>query len=337
GAAPTDEGVTMRTRPRPARLAAVTLAAAATIAALGACSSSDDSGAAGSAADNGSSRSLPEGGDAAKKAPAAGRGSEQAAEQPESATRVDAAAAVAQRRLTRKADVALEVKDVAAAASRVRTIAVGAGGLVVGEQLSTDATTPEGGGTRPAGGTVTISVPSDKLDGILDDISKVGAVVIRTTSTEDVTAQYVDTESRVESAKASVERVRALMSRATTLADVVTLEAELSRRQADLEALQGQLAALKDATALSPVTVRLSTDGDVTPEEETDDTGFLAGLAAGWEAFTVSVAVLLTVIGALLPFAVAVAVVAGPFAILLRRRSHGAPAAAPPVATPPVA
>ncbi|MGL5931014.1 MAG: DUF4349 domain-containing protein [Dermatophilaceae bacterium] len=321
----------MRTRPRPARLAAVTLAAALTIAMVGACSTSDDSDATTGTAEDGGGRSLTEegGADRAEKAPATGR--------PESAARVDAAAAVAQRKLTRRADVALEVEDVAAAASRVRTIATAAGGLVVGEEISTDTAAAENGGTRPASGTVTISVPSDKLDGTLDDISKVGAVVTRTSSTEDVTAQYVDIESRVESAKASVERVRALMSQATTLADVVGLEAELSRRQADLEALQGQLAALEDATALSPVTVRLSTDGEATPEEETDDTGFLAGLTAGWEAFTASVAVLLTAAGALLPFAVAVAVVLGPLAVWLRRRSRGPANAAPPAVSPPVA
>ena len=37
--------------------------------------------------------------------------------------------------------------------------------------------------------------------------------------------------------------------------------------------------------ALAPVEVRLSTDETVL-EEADDDTGFLAGLTAGWTAFT---------------------------------------------------
>ena len=85
--------------------------------------------------------------------------------------------------------------------------------------------------------------------------------------------------------QASVDRVRALMSQATKLGDIVALEAELSRRQADLEATQSQLAALKDSVAMSPVEVRLSTDEQVL-EQADDDTGFLAGLKAGWTAFT---------------------------------------------------
>ena len=115
----------------------------------------------------------------------------------------------------------------------------------------------------------------------------------RNASTDDVTAQYVDTESRVKTMQASVDRVRALMSQATKLGEIVALEAELSRRQADLEATQSQLAALKDSVALAPVEVRLSTDEQVLAEAD-DSTGFLAGLKAGWTAFTGSVTVLLT-------------------------------------------
>ena len=136
--------------------------------------------------------------------------------------------------------------------------------------------------------------------------------------------------------EASVNRVRALMSQATKLADIVTLEAELSRRQADLEAMQSQLAALEDATTLAPVEVRLSTDATVLEEAE-DDTGFLAGLTAGWGAFTASVGVVLTVLGAMLPFAVVAAVVAVPVVLWLRRRGPGTTTSVTPAVGPPPA
>lgn len=247
--------------------------------------------------------------------------------------------ALAARKLARRADVALRVEDLTAAATRLRAIAKAAGGLVVAEEVSSDSerpTTPEGG-LRPeeppqSWGTITISVPSDKLDTTLDEVAAVGTVLSRRTSTDDVTAQYVDTASRVASMKASVERVRALMTRATRLADIVTLEGELSRRQADLEAMQQQLAVLEDQVALAPVTITLSTPGGRTPSPG-DPTGFLAGLASGWEAFTTSVRLLLTLVGALLPFAVAGAVIVVPLVMWWRRRPRPAPAA--PVAPPP--
>jgi hypothetical protein len=54
--------------------------------------------------------------------------------------------------------------------------------------------------------------------------------------------------------------------------------------------------------------------------EPAHTTGFLAGLRNGWAAFTGSVSVLLTVLGAVLPFAVLAAVIGVPVWLWLRRR-----------------
>ncbi len=235
------------------------------------------------------------------------------------------------RRLARRADISITVTDVDAAAVKVRAIAASARGLVTAEAISSEPDVSPGGGFS----TITISVPTADLDATLDRLAELGTVHSRNTTTDDVTAQYVDTEARVTTMQASVERVRALMSRATKLGDVVTLEAELSRRQADLEATQGQLAALKDAVALSPVLVRLSTDEQVL--QQADDSGFVAGLKAGWRAFTGSVTVLLTMLGAVLPFAVVAALVIVPLMVWLRRRGARTPVPAQPVVQPPAA
>jgi len=237
--------------------------------------------------------------------------------------------AVLERKLSRRADISVAVKDVDAAAARVRSIAVAAQGLVLAESIASQSDTPRQGGFS----SITISVPTDSLDPTLDQVSRLGDVQSRNTSTDDVTAQYVDTESRVKTMQASVDRVRALMSQATKLGDIVSLESELSRRQADLEAMQTQLAALKDAVALSPVEVRLSTDAALL--EHSDDTGFLAGLTAGWGAFTASVAVLLTVLGAVLPFVAVLALVLVPLVLWLRRRAPRTPAPTQAAVQPP--
>lgn len=227
----------------------------------------------------------------------------------------DVAASVADRKLARRADISVTVKDVDAAATKVRAIASAAKGLVLAESVASESDIEATGGFS----SITISVPTDQLDATLDEVAAIGKVHSRNTSTEDVTAQVVDTQSRLKTMQASVERVRALMAQATKLGEIVTLEAELSRRQADLEALQSQLANLEDSVALAPIDVRLSTDEQVLADA-VDDTGFLAGLAAGWRAFTGSVTVLLTVLGALLPFAVAGALVITPAVFWLRRR-----------------
>ncbi len=253
--------------------------------------------------------------DGAKEAPAVGTGT----------TTVDLA--VTTQKLARRANIALAVDDVDVAAAKVRSVAAAEKGMVVAEAISSEPDDPMSGGFS----TITISVPTTRLDATLDAVAKIGKVHSRNTSTDDVTTQYIDTSSRVETMEASVERVRALMSRATRLADIVSLEAELSRRQADLEAMQTQLAALDGQVATAPVEVRLSTDAKVLEEVE-PDTGFLAGLVAGWDAFSGSVTVLLTVLGAVLPFGVALAVLVGPLVIWLRRRGPHPTSVTPPVA-----
>ena len=228
-------------------------------------------------------------------------------------------------KLTRNASLDLRVKDVATGAARVRGIALGLQAQVLSEQI---------GGSDPGGpvpleqgsespnaqtgfGTLSLSVPADKLNTALDQISKqVGTVLRRSTSAQDVTTQYVDTESRLKTMRASVARVRALMTQARDIGQVVTLESELSRRQSDLESLESQLGALENSVERSTLTLTLSTPGN---EPETSN-GFLAGLSSGWDAFTASAGGLLTAIGAVLPFAVFFALLGAPIVWWLHRR-----------------
>ena len=123
------------------------------------------------------------------------------------------------------------------------------------------------------------------------------------------------------------------MARATDIAQIVTLEAELSRRQADLEALESQLASLEDSIARSPIRISLTTDRGVIAEDP--GTGFLAGLEGGWKAFTASVVVLLTAIGAVLPFAVVLAVLGLPLWWAYRRRRQASTPSSPTAPRPP--
>ena len=242
--------------------------------------------------------------------------------------RVDPAAVTAQSEyLARSAVLALKVKSIAAAAASVRSISTAHDGVILSESIGDGGETPvpdRGRITAMNYGQITISVPGNRLDQALAALSEVGTVIRRESTSENVREQYIDTESRVKTMRASVDRVRALMARATDIAQIVTLESELSRRQADLEALEAQLASLKDRVARAPIQVSLTTDSDVIVSDDND--GFLAGLQGGWRAFTASVVVLLTALGAVLPFAVTAAVVALPvWWVVRRRRAHRSP------------
>lgn len=302
-------------------LPALTLAAALAFG-LAACSGSDSGGSASSAvgADAQDSVTSRDAASAPASAPDAAKGGTGSVVAPE-------------QKIVRRADTSLLVKDVQVAADKVRAIATTAGGTVTNESMNAyraDST--------DLSGSITISVPSDKLDDTMKRLDELGDVVSRHTSSDDVTLQYTDTESRLATMRASVDRVRALMAQATKIEDIVALESELSRRQADLESLEAQLRNLKDQVAMSPISVQLSADRSQLADS---GGGFLSGLKAGWKAFTASVVILLTALGALLPFLVALAIVVVPLVWFLRQRnakrqaSYAAASAGRPATTGP--
>jgi hypothetical protein len=242
------------------------------------------------------------------------------------------------RSLARTASLTLTVADVPKAAQQIRVIVAGVKGIVVQEMLSDgegnppvvplDSKYPYPGGSSM----VVVQVPSASLDPVLDRLAALGTVRVRTTTTEDVTTQLVDTQSRLATMKASVERVRALMAQATNIAQVVTLEGELSRREADLEALQSTLASLKGQVEMSTVTVSLDSPAKTTTEEP--DNGFLSGLKAGWKALVTGLGVGLTVIGAVTPFLLLVALIGIPVLRWWRRRGATATPTTPATGAP---
>lgn len=227
--------------------------------------------------------------------------------------------------LARRATVALKVKNLSQTVAAVRSLSVASDGVVLAENIGT------GGGYVPLEdpskvsattyGEITLSVPTAKLDTVMAELGKLGTVIRSESSSEEVGKQIVDTQSRLETMRESVNRVRALMTKATDLTQIVNLEAEVSRRQADLESLEAQLAALKNSVARSPIQISLTTESNViAAPKEAEDTGFMAGLVGGWEAFTSSVRVVLTIVGALVPFAAAGAIVGVPLWMAWRRR-----------------
>lgn len=218
-------------------------------------------------------------------------------------------------KLVRSAWLGIEVPNLTGGAAQVRAIAGAAGGRVTSENVVTSPS-PDGGGRAlgdsPAGyvevdqARLVLSIPTDKLDGVLTELSRLGTVSYRSSQTQDVTDTYVDTAARIKTMQAGVERVRALLARATALDQIVSVEAELTRRQAELEALQARLAALDKKVAESDVTVTLWTSGTTPPDDGND---FLAALRGAWEAFLTSLTVIVTGVAAMLPWLVLVMLV----------------------------
>jgi hypothetical protein len=224
-----------------------------------------------------------------------------------------------------RGSISVRVTDIGAAVRRAEGLATGADGVVFSEQVSADPRRPQRGSAE-----LTLRVPPTAFGPTLDALGRLGKELDRQRSAEDVTTQVTDTDSRVQSQRRSVERVRVLLGKADTIGEVVQVESELARREADLESLEAQLKRLRDLTDLATIQVHLSSpDHRPAPAPEEDHLGFLSGLRGGWDAFVGILVVALTVLGALVPFAVTAALVGVPLLLLWRAR-HRVPEAVSP-------
>ena len=224
------------------------------------------------------------------------------------------------RMIARDAQVGIAVEDVTTAAAEVRSAAVAAEGWVVSEEVRPD----RGPEVFDGHATLVVSVPSARLDATLEKLGPTGRVTSSNISSLDVTQDYRDTTTRIETLEASITRVRALMEDATSIKDGVLLEGELATREAELDVLKAHAKGLEGDVERSNITVNLAETDPDEPVQTVEDepTGFAAGVAGGWDAFLSGVTFLLTAIGALLPFAVVAAILALPVLWWRRRRQH---------------
>ncbi|MFC8615249.1 DUF4349 domain-containing protein [Micromonospora purpureochromogenes] len=232
---------------------------------------------------------------------------------------------VDQRSIIYTGTMRVQVDDVEGAARRAVAAVVAAGGFVGGDNRRSVAADAEA--------ELELRVPAAKFTALIDELATYGKQQRREVKTQDVTEETVDLDARITTQRARVDSARKLLSRATSIPELVSLEDEVSRREADLASLEAKKRRLSDLTALSTITVTFVGKDASTAEEETE-TGFMVGLRGGWKVFVASMTILLTVLGAVLPWLLAFGVPLVVFLAVLRRRRRGRPAPPAPPTTP---
>lgn len=230
-----------------------------------------------------------------------------------------AADAAIQRSVIATGSLRLTTSHLADARQDAMGVAKGAGGHVDDEQSQSDTS------GRLDRVDLTLRVPAPAFGTVLDELSALGTVRHRAQSVEDVTTQVIDIHARVKAQRASVHNIRRLFAQAGTVAEIMSIERELSSRQADLNSLVQQKKWLADQTSLSTIQVTLTLPAK---HHRAHAPGFLGGLAGGWHALGATTVAVGTALGAVLPFAVVVALLGVPAWLLLRRRRF-VPAAPP--------
>jgi hypothetical protein len=230
------------------------------------------------------------------------------------------------RAVIRKGEISLVTKEMNRARVEIDDLLGRHGGYLASEDTSNDRT------GQPERSVLVLRVPEPAFDEMMTELVDIGRTKRADRTSEDVTTQVIDVSSRVTTQELSLARLQRFLRQATNVDDMIRLESEIATRQAELESLKAQQKYLADNTSMSTITVRLRTPEAPPPPPEEEETGFLAGLSDGWGALTTFLVGAATVAGALLPFAVALALVGVPAWLLLRtatRRRQQTAALAP--------
>lgn len=161
------------------------------------------------------------------------------------------------------ADLTIVIPDPSLKAQEITDLAESLGGFVV--SLNMYQTYLYDGGIVPEG-YISIRIPADKLDTALETI-KADVVEVRneTRSTQDVTAEYVDLQSRLSALEVARDQLELIMAEATKTEDVLNVFSQLQYYNEQIELVKGQMKYYDEASAFSLITVTLVAEETIQP------------------------------------------------------------------------
>ena len=141
--------------------------------------------------------------------------------------------------------------------AKLTGLAASDGGFVA----STQAQIGAGGPGTSSSGTVILRVPQPSFGTMLSQVQQLGHATSVTTTSTDVTGQYVDLQARITALQASRQQYLTIMAHTTSIGDILAVQSQLDALQSQIEQLQGQLAVLDNETTYGTLTVSLTEAG----------------------------------------------------------------------------
>lgn len=241
-------------------------------------------------------------------------------------------------RIIKEGTVTVEVEpgDFDSAFGQIVARAQALGGHVSGTSSSTEEGPDDETLTR---GQVTIRIPVRNFEDLLTSLGDAGTVVDRNITSQDVTAEYTDLESRRRNLQAQERFYLGLLEEAAGVTDAIAVQQQLDDIQAQIEQITGRLNLLGDRSAFSTLTVQIHERGaeptDVEPIEEPG--GLTPYIEDAVDTFITTVGALIIAATFIAPFLVIGLVAFGIWRAVVRsRRTVPTPPPAQPAPREPV-
>jgi len=221
------------------------------------------------------------------------------------------------RKLIRRLSLSVETENYDDLLGRIQERVTAVGGYM--EQL--EANTRYGTKNRYAD--MTLRIPANQLSAFSEHMEEISNVVWRSESTEDVTTQYVDTETHLAALRIEQERLMALLEKAETLTDILELESRMTDVRYELERMESQLRTYDNQIEYATVSLSVAEVEAYTPIEEPGfwesiGDGFVDSMHGVWSFLTGAFAVFVVAIPYIVLLGVILSVVLLP--IIAHRR-----------------
>ncbi len=105
-----------------------------------------------------------------------------------------------------------------------------------------------------------IRIPNTAFDAFISDISKgVSHFDRKEIASDDVTEEYIDIESRINTKKTLEKRYLELLNKATKVSEILEIEKGLATVREEIESIEGRLKYLQSRIAMSTITIEMYT------------------------------------------------------------------------------
>lgn len=174
-----------------------------------------------------------------------------------------------ERMIVRNGNMSLVVDDVINARDKIAQMAARLGGYVVTSNIR--------GEEQDRRGVISIRVPDDEFESALTELRNLAIrVKSESTSSQDVTEEYTDLNSRLKNAEATESQYLALLEKAKTVEEVLKIYDSLSRVRNEIEQIKGRMQYLERTSSMSLITANLEPQATAKPL-----------VRAGWNAVEV--------------------------------------------------
>lgn len=172
------------------------------------------------------------------------------------------AALPADRKLIRTISIEAETEDLNALLDSLTARITQLGGYVEAKNLRNGSNY---GGYIRRNLYLTARIPAEKADEFVTQVSENSNIVSSTETVDDVTLQYVDTESQVKALETEQERLIELLAQAETLEDILKIQDRLTDVRYELERYASYLRTLENQISYATINLTITEVKEYTP------------------------------------------------------------------------